>query len=182
MLKRRPKFTPPLLITFYLHEFQSNNFRGYRTLFLGEISSLGRSRPVYFSMDLSSFGKVWSLFTLTMVCWFYLLVSRKKKKKKKKTREEKDVYTIHSLQFHAENSERFSKDLDFSLWTRVTLTFVYESIIITALNHIPLYTRRRFDFTITRNKRDIRDRERPLKIMLFVSLAWINALFARLII
>lgn len=99
------------------------------------------------------------------------LPSRLEKEKEEEEKNERRKGRLYNTQFtlHAENSERFSKDLDFSLWTRVTLTFVYENIIITALNHIP--GGGRFDFTITRNKRDIRDRERPLKIMLFVSLA-----------
>ena len=127
-------------------------------LFLtGETSSLGRSRPVHFSTYLSSFGKVWSLFTLATVCWYYLLPSRgkrRRRRKRKRKRNERRKEHLYNTQFtlHAENSERFSVDLDFSLWTRVTLTFIYEDIIITALNDI---SAGRFAFTITKEIREI---------------------------
>lgn len=61
-----------------------------------------------------------------------VLPSRLEKKEEKKRNERRKEH-LYNTQFtlHTENSERFSIDLDFSLWTRVTLTFIYEDIIIT---------------------------------------------------
>lgn len=167
MLKRRPKFAL-LLTTFYLYTNSS-------PIIFEDIEYFSSLVKLPHSIEarllLRGSLLVWQSMKLVYACNDMLVflsrpsrLEKEEEEKEKEMREERN-YIIHSLHSMPKIAKRFSIDLDFSLWTRVTLTFVYESIITTALNYIPAS---RFGFTISRNKRDIRDRERPLKIMLFI--------------
>lgn len=131
MLKRRPKFAL-LLTTFYLYTNSSPIiFEGTE-----RFSSLVKL-PHWVDRGSSTSSRISPRLAKYEAClrlqrYVGFTFSSWEKRRKKKRNERRKEY-LYNTQFtlHTENSERFSIDLDFSLWTRVTLTFIYEDIIIT---------------------------------------------------